>query len=167
MIRANETLVILMANSMAYLKQFQLNRRVSSIFSINSFSGLSCIIDLANALIHPFKKQVLSLYFVPVTKVNRCSPCFQGVRGQSRGRPMNKWWNNEHAQKGDMHQVHKIPAQARGVRNGILGGTHISWFLAAECRIAKRRQGGRISGVGDNTGKDIQANILNRREKWN
>lgn len=81
-----------MADSTAHLKQFQLSRSISGILLINGFPGHSWIIDLAYALIHPFRKQSLSLYFELVTKVNRCCPCFQEVTVQSRGRPTNKWW---------------------------------------------------------------------------
>lgn len=78
-IRANDTGVILMADRMAHLKQFQLNRSISGIFLINGFSGLSCITDAANALIHPFKIQILRYDLESVAKVNRCSPCSQQV----------------------------------------------------------------------------------------
>lgn len=69
-IRANDTLLILMADSMAHLKQFQLNRSISGILLINGFSGLSCIRELVNAWIHVLKKQLPSLYFEPATEVN-------------------------------------------------------------------------------------------------
>lgn len=70
-IRANDTLVIPMADSMAHLKQFQLNRSISGILLINGVFGLSYTVGLANALVYPIKIQMLSLYFESVMKVNR------------------------------------------------------------------------------------------------
>lgn len=89
-IRANDTQVILMVDSMAHLKQFQLNRFISGILLINGFSELLCIIDLVNARIYPFEKQLPSLYFESAAEVKRYNPCSQEVTVQSRGSPINK-----------------------------------------------------------------------------
>lgn len=129
MIRGNDTPVMLMADRMAHLKQFQLNRSISGMLLINGFSGLSCIIDLTNAWIHPFKKPLLRLDFESVTKINRCCPYSQQAIIQRRGSSINKWWKQCCMyKKGDTHQVNTIPVQAGGVRNGLLGKA-ASWLI--------------------------------------
>lgn len=122
MIRGNDTPVMLMADRMAHLKQFQLNRSIPGMLLINGFSGLPCIIDLANAWIHPFKKPLLRLDFESVTNKQMLSLLSASHHSEERQLYKQMMKTMLHVQEWRYtHQVNTIPVQAGGVRNGLLG----------------------------------------------
>ena len=114
--------MMLMADRMAHLKQFQLNRSIPGMLLINGFSGLPCIIDLANAWFHPFKKPLLRLDFESVTNKQMLSLLSASHHSEERQLYKQMMKTMLHVQEGRYtHQVNTIPVQAGGVRNGLLG----------------------------------------------
>lgn len=129
MIGGNDTPVMLMADRMAHLKQFQLNRSIPGMLLINGFSGLPCIIDLANAWFHPFKKPLLRLDFESVTNKQMLSLLSASHHSEERQLYKQMMKTMLHVQEGRYtHRVNTIPVQAGGVRNGLLGKA-ASWLI--------------------------------------